>query len=86
MSYSFLDFFELDINFTIDDLDKSYNKKIKEINEILNIDKEYYKDTINKCYLKAIKFLNKKNISKSSNNKLLYLFDNYDLHIENNKS
>jgi len=61
MSLSFLEFFNLDESFTKKDLDKSYNKKMDDI-ESLNIsssDKKFYKMSIDKAFDKAERYLDR---------------------------
>ena len=98
MSLSFLEFFNLDESFTKKDLDKSYNKKMDDM-ESLNIsssDKKFYKMSIDKAFDKAERYLNKYNLVIPKNN-IFYsdpVFDNllsfrknlYDDFKWNNKS
>jgi hypothetical protein len=61
MSLSFLEFFNLDESFTKKDLDKSYNKKMDDI-ESMNIsssDKKFYKMSIDKAFDKAERYLDR---------------------------
>lgn len=70
MSLSFLEFFNLDESFTKKDLDKSYNKKMDDM-ESLNIsssDKKFYKMSIDKAFDKAERYLNKYNLVIPKNN------------------
>jgi hypothetical protein len=81
MSLSFLEFFNLDELFTKQELDKSYNKKMDDI-ESLNIsssDKKFYKMSIDKAYDKAERYLNKYSLSLIPKDNLFYsdpVFDN----------
>ena len=87
MSLKFLSFLNLDDSFTIDDLDFSYDKKIKEINNmnISSIDKEFFKDSVDQAYYKARKYLHGRNILQINNsffNNLLSLKNHYNSKFE----
>ena len=66
MSVNFRKFFNLKNGYTKDELVSSYNNKITEIDRmnISQVDKEYYKQNVNKSYLQANKYINQ----KSNNN------------------
>ena len=84
MSVNFRKFFNLKNGYTKDELVSSYNKKITEIDRmnISQVDKEYYKQNVNKSYLEANKYLNQKSnnfdIVNYSNNLFTNLFDNFN--------
>lgn len=63
----FLEYFNLQTSFTKKDLDKAYDMKIKEIDQlnILKIDKELYKQITGDLYVKANNYFIKNNQNKS---------------------
>jgi hypothetical protein len=63
----FLEYFKLQTSFTKNDLDKAYDKKIKEIDQlnISKIDKEFYKQTTGDLYIKANNYIIRNNQNKS---------------------
>jgi len=69
MSLKFLSFLNLNDSFTLDDLDVSYDKKISEINSmnISSIDKDYFKDSVDRAYYKARKYLHGRNMLQNNN-------------------
>jgi len=71
MSVDFLNFFQLNENFTASELFSSYNNKIAEIDSlnISSIDKEFYKKNINAMY------------SQAKNSNVNFAIDNAFLHI-----
>jgi hypothetical protein len=77
MSVNFLNFFQLNENFTASELFSSYNNKIVEIDSlnISSIDKEFYKKNINLMYSQA------KNSLDNRTNNVNLAIDNAFLHI-----
>jgi hypothetical protein len=77
MSVDFLNFFQLNENFTASELFSSYNYKIAEIDSlnISSIDKEFYKKNINLMYSQA------KNALNNRTNNINFAIDNAFLHI-----
>jgi hypothetical protein len=77
MSVDFLNFFQLNENFTASELFSSYNNKIAEIDSlnISSIDKEFYKKNINLMYSQA------KNSLDNRTNNVNLAIDNAFLHI-----
>ena len=91
MSLKFLTFLNLNDSFTQKDLDVSYDKKINEINSmnISSIDKDYFKDSVNRAYYKASKYLQGRNMLQINNsffNNLLSLKNHYNNNLETSNS
>jgi len=84
MSVDFRKFFNLKNGYTKDELVTSYNNKLAEINRmnISQVDKEYYKQNVNKSYLEANKYTNNNfDLINYSNNLFSNFFNNFNTSI-----